>query len=442
MLHQFKNFISEKKLFAPDDKLLIAVSGGVDSIALAHLCSAAGLKFDIAHCNFGLRGKESEGDEKFVMQLAAKYNVRFFTTRFQTQTIADEQGISIQMAARQLRYEWFNKILKIEKHKYILTAHHKDDELETFFINIIRGTGIGGLHGIPVKRNKIVRPLLFASRANIEAYVIKHKLKYRADSSNASDKYLRNKLRHQVIPILKDMNPNLETTIGKNIERIQQVEQLYRQTIKEKKQTLFSTKGQAIHIDIKKLKACKPVEVFIYELLKPYGFNETSCKDVVHALTSSDSGQQYYSATHRLLKNRSHLIISPRLNSVRKKYVVAATTKKIIEPLILSFSKVKVQAYQLPTLPAIASLDYDKLKFPLVIRGWEKGDAFRPLGMKTNKKLSDFFIDNKLSLVEKENTWLLISGQDIVWVIGQRVDDRYKITEETKHIYRIVLNNL
>ncbi len=442
MLNQFKNFISEKKLFAPDDKLLIAVSGGIDSIALTHLCLAAGLQFDIAHCNFGLRNKESDGDEKFVKQLAAKYKVQFFNTRFQTQTLADKQGISIQMAARQLRYEWFNEILKIEKHSYLLTAHHKDDEIETFLINIIRGTGIGGLHGIPVQRNNIARPLLFASRANIEAYVIKHKLKYREDSSNNSDKYLRNKLRHKVIPILREMNPNLGSTIGKNIERILQVEQVYRQTINEKTQTLISTKEQAIHIDIKKLKACKPVEVFIYELLKPYGFNETICKDVALALTSSDSGQQYYSATHRLLKNRSQLIISPRLKSVQKKYSVTVKTKKTNKPVALSFSKIKVQSYQLPSLPSIASLDYNKLKFPLVIRKWKKGDAFRPLGMNTNKKLSDFFIDNKLSLVEKENTWLMVSGQDIVWVIGQRVDDRYKITVATKHIYKIVLNNL
>lgn len=439
MLDRFKNFINDKKLFVSKDKLLLAVSGGIDSVVLAHLCHEAGLKFGIAHCNFGLRAEESEGDEKFVKQLSEKFKVPFYSTHFNTQAFADEQSISIQMAARQLRYKWFEEIRKKNKYDLVLIAHHKDDEIETLFINLIRGTGISGLHGIPLQRGKIVRPLLFATRNEIEQYVLQNNLSFREDSSNSSDKYIRNKLRQKVIPVLKEINSSLEATISKNIERLQQVEQVYREAVEQKIKSLVVKKKNTIEVDVKKLLKLYPVAVYIYELLKPFGFNEAVCADVLGVIKDKTSGRQFFSQTHRLLKDRSKLIITSHSKGAEEEFVIKAGLKKINKPFAMSISQVKAASYTIPRSAQIASVDLGKLKFPLTIRKWKQGDAFRPLGMTTKKKLSDFFIDNKFSLIDKENTWLLLSGTDIVWVIGHRVDDRYKVTGKTRVVYKLAI---
>lgn len=437
MLNRFKKFISDKNLFTPEHKLLVAVSGGMDSVVLAQLCHKAGYKFGIAHCNFGLRGDESEGDEKFVEQLANKFNVQFHTKHFDTKAFADTQNISVQMAARQLRYEWFEELRKANKYDRIVIAHHKDDEIETLFINLIRGTGIGGLHGIPLQRDKIVRPLLFAARADIENYAKSNKLLFREDSSNSSDKYIRNKLRHKVIPVLREINPNLGAAISRDIEHFQQVEKIYREAIGEKLAKLIVKRKNGIEVDVRKLLKLDPVSVYLFELLQPYGFNETACHDVLKAMIDDRTGRRFFSATHRLVTDRLRLIITSNAVSGEEEYLIQPGVKKITEPLSLTVSKSKAGSYNISRSARVASVDFDKLKFPLAIRKWRKGDAFRPLGMKHKKKLSDFFIDSKFSLIDKENTWLLTSGADIVWVIGYRIDDRFKVTDKTKIVYVI-----
>lgn len=437
MLNRFKKFISDKNLFTPEHRLLLAVSGGVDSVVLAYLCYKAGFNFSIAHCNFGLRGEESEGDEKFVEQLADKFNVQFHTKHFDTQAFADTHNISVQMAARQLRYEWFEEIRKTNKYDRVVIAHHKDDEIETLFINIIRGTGISGLHGIPLQRDNIVRPLLFATRADIENYAKNNKLLFREDSSNSSDKYIRNKLRHKVIPVLKEINPNLEAAISRDIEHFQQVEKIYKEAIGRKLAKLIVKRKNGIEADVRKLLRLNPAPVYLYELLSPYGFNDTVCNDVLKAMLDDRTGRRFFSATHRLVKDRLRLIITSNAVSGEEEYLIRSGMKKLTEPLSLTVSKSKAVSYSIPRSTRVASLDFDKLKFPLTIRKWRKGDAFRPLGMKHKKKLSDFFIDNKFSLIDKEHTWLLTSGTDIVWVIGYRLDDRFKVTDKTKNVYVI-----
>lgn len=435
MLNRFKKFISDKDLFTPEHKLLLAVSGGIDSVVLAYLCHEAGYKFGIAHCNFGLRGKESEGDEKFVKQLAKKFKVQFHTKHFDTQAFAGKHNVSVQMAARQLRYEWFEEIRKANKYDHVAIAHHKDDEMETLFINLIRGTGIGGLHGIPLQRGKIVRPLLFATRFDIEDYVKKNEISFREDSSNSSDKYIRNKLRHKVIPVLKEINSNLGAAISRDIEYFQQVEKIYREAIGEKLPRLIVKKKNGVEVDVRKLLKLDPAPVYLYELLSPYGFNETVCNDVLKAMIDDRTGRQFFSATHRLVKDRFRLIITSNTVSGDGEYVIRSGMKKVTEPLSLTFSKIKAGSYTISRSRQVASVDFNKLKFPLIIRKWRKGDAFRPLGMKQKKKLSDFFIDNKFSLIDKENTWLLTSGTHIVWVIGHRINDRFKVADKTEIVY-------
>ena len=437
MLEFFKKFISEERLVTSGKTLLLAVSGGIDSVVLTDLSNRAGLKFAIAHCNFGLRGKESDGDEIFVNQLAKKHKVEFHSKRFDTKAFAAEHKVSIQMAARELRYQWFDKLLTENKYSELLVAHHKDDEVETFFINLIRGTGIAGLHGIALKREKIVRPLLFTNRKNIEKYARQNKLAYREDSSNASEKYLRNKLRLKIIPLLKEINPSLESGINKSIQRIREFEQLISETVQAKLDAIRVKKKNGIEIDCKKLAMLNPASVYMYELLKPFGFNESVCKEVSTIISEKSSGKQFLSRTHRLLKNRDTLIITDLLKKAPKEFQLKVTTKKVTQPFRLTISKTEVKSLRIPSAASTACLDFDKLKFPLSIRRWRNGDAFYPLGMKTQKKLSDFFIDNKYSMLDKERAWLLTSGQDIVWVIGKRIDERYKITKETKTVYKL-----
>lgn len=442
MQNIFLSYIKNQKLFIPSDKILLTVSGGIDSVVMCELFHKAKLKFAIAHCNFQLRAKESDADELFVKQLAKTYNVEFFCKRFNTSSHADKQKSSIQMAARELRYEWFEDIRKKEKCQYITTAHHLDDSIETFFINLIRGTGIAGLHGILPKQGKIIRPLLFTNKKEIESFAKKNKLHYREDSSNASDKYVRNKLRHHVIPVFKELNPDFETSVNETIQRLKEVELIYKNEIENKRATIVKEEKSSITISIKHLKKLQPLSAYLYNFLKPYNFNASAVEAIIAGL-DGESGKQFFSDTHRLIKDRELLIIESRKSEVgnRKLKNLKFKIKTGIKELIINEFKLrfkilqKTTNYELRTSNFIANLDFDKLRFPLEIRKWEKGDAFYPLGMKGKKKLSDFFIDKKLSVNQKENTWLLTSKGKIVWVIGLRIDDRFKITDKTRKIY-------
>ena len=440
------NYIKKEKLFGPAEKVLLTVSGGIDSILMCELFHKAGLKFGIAHCNFQLRAEESEADETFVKTLAKKYNVSMHSIKFNTAVYAKENKLSIQVAARQLRYQWFEGIKEHYGYNYIATAHHQDDSIETFFINLIRGTGISGLHGILPKKGNIIRPMLFTTKNEIELYVKKNKLKFREDSSNASDKYQRNKIRNQLIPLLKELNPAIRQTIADDIKRLGDTEKIYRKEISAKRAEIVKEDKHSIRISIKELKKLNPLTPYLFEFLYPLGFNSATVDEIISCLDGL-SGKHFFSATHRLIKDREYLIIEqgtgdPESKKEKKEkfFFVKKNQKKITTPgLEIHFSTADPESHKLNTDNKFANLDYDKLEFPLEIRKWQKGDQFYPLGMKGKKKLSDFFIDKKLSIAEKENVWLLTSTGKIVWVTGHRIDERFKITKKTKKIYIVEL---
>ncbi len=437
LLRRFKKFVSEEKLFVPDDHILLAVSGGMDSVSMCHLFFLARYKFTIAHCNFHLRDEDSNKDAVFVKQLAEKYKVCFFQKDFNTTEYATQQGISIEMAARQQRYDWFNELL--EKHNFysVATAHHLDDSIETVLINLVRGTGIAGLHGILPKHNSIIRPLVFATREEIEQFVKAEQLSFRQDLSNHSVIFQRNKIRHEIIPVLKSINPAFVQTMQANINRFKDTEKIVRSVIEKNIPSLIKIKNNKTSISIRKLNRLGTVEVYLYELLNKFNFNSSVIHDIANSLNDI-SGKQFFSPDYRLIKDRQHLILGKiKQENLNNTFWVQAENSSIHKPVKLKISFMKGKNHTLSKEKNIADIDQDKIKFPLLIRRWQRGDAFYPLGMKQEKKLSDFFIDNKLSLSEKENSWLLCSDNKIVWVIGQRLDNRFKITSATKNILRI-----
>jgi tRNA(Ile)-lysidine synthase len=441
MHHALLKYIQRENLFKPKEKILLAVSGGVDSVVLCDLFHAAGMSVGIAHCNFNLRAAESDGDEQFVKELAANYKTSFHHIRFDTDAYAKKNKVSIQVAARELRYEWFEKIRTHYNYNYIATAHHQGDVIETFFINLIRGTGISGLRSIVPKQGNIIRPLLFATKKSILAYAEKNKITYREDSSNASDKYLRNKIRHHLLPVLNELSPVAETAIVHSIEKLREAEFIYKKAIEDVHSKLCIERGNTICMAIPELKKLNPVATYLYELLKPYGFNAASANDIINVL-SGESGKQFLSSTHRLIKDRDFLIIEPLTTAeTGEEYLIEKDQVEFKIPgseLNLYF-QFTTPEYPISNAISTTAIDLAKLNFPLTIRKWKVADVFHPLGMKGKKKLSDFFIDKKLSLIEKENTWLLCSDETIVWVIGMRLDDRFKVNENTKKMVVIEL---
>jgi len=441
MLQDFKAYIKAESLFTQSDRILLAVSGGVDSIAMVRLFKDAGFEFGIAHSNFGLRGEESDGDETFVKELAAHIGVAFHVKHFDTKQFAAGQKISIQMAARDLRYEWFNEILTKNGYSYIATAHHLDDQSETFFINILRGAGISGMHGILPKQGKVIRPLMFTTRERISSFALGLGLAWREDRSNKSRKYLRNKLRLDVLSELYKINPQFSHKLNESISHLRDVESIYNSHIAGITADLVQHTPEGILISIDWVYEYEPHDTYLYELLKPFGFTFAVVKEIVHSLDTF-SGKIFYSPTHRLLRDRENFIIQPlsELNaesSISETYTLNRDTVQIASPVALEI----YETIEIDGLPigkaSIACIDADKLVFPLQLRKWEKGDWFMPLGLKGKKKLSDFFTDQKLSLAEKEKIWLLVSGKDIVWVIGKRIDNRFRITPKTKNAFVI-----
>ena len=436
-VRSLKQFVESWKIFSGDDFILLAVSGGIDSTVMAHLFYQARFRFAIAHCNFCLRGTDSDGDADFTQKLAFDLKVPFFAEKFDTAAIASQQGISIQMAARDLRYAWFEKIRLENGFNFIATAHHLDDQVETFLINLIRGTGIAGLHGIPVKNETIIRPLMFAFRKDIEQFALQHQIIYRKDHSNDETKYLRNKIRHDVIPLLNNMNPEFTRGLTASINRISAFEQIGNRALENWRKDALTTDGKNHFIDIRQLIRSEPVEPFAWALLSPYGFNETQVSNILDCLGKKNS-KTIRSSTHLLIKDRTRLVISPiEQKTDNKSYEIGcfAHKKTITEPIALRFERMNdVKNYEIPVTEKIASLDFNKIQFPLVVRKWQHGDVFYPLGMKRKKKLSDFFIDQKFSQSEKEQTWILCSGNDIAWIIGCRIDHWFRVTAETTEL--------
>jgi tRNA(Ile)-lysidine synthase len=430
MKNKVQNFILEKSLFSREDKLILGISGGADSVCLMHILLALGYRFDLAHCNFNLRGKESDEDEVFVQELAKKHQLKLHVKQFDTEGYAAENKISTQMAARDLRYAWFNHLLLTKNAKYIAIAHHENDDIETFFINLIRGSGLKGLLGISDKTNSIVRPLMAITRDEIESYLDENKLRYRDDSSNSSVKYLRNKIRHELMPLLAEMNPSIQQTISEEMRILEGVSQVYSCKIEEVRKDLMQEKNGIVQFETSDLLALKPLHNYLYELLSPYGFVTI---DAIAKALKGQSGKQFFSNTHQLLVDREFIFISELDVKKNESITIEEMTKEIKHPIQLNFSK--TDNLEWIKNKNIAQLDYDKLQFPLTLRKWKKGDKFMPLGMQTFKKLSDFFIDNKFSILDKNKQWLLCSNNDIVWVVGHRIDERYKLQSKTKKVY-------
>ncbi|SDQ72068.1 tRNA lysidine(34) synthetase TilS [Flagellimonas zhangzhouensis] len=431
MFPQFKNHINNNLAFLNGKKLLVAFSGGLDSVVLAHLCVGNKMEIALAHCNFNLRGEESDGDEDFVRQLGSKLGISVFVEHFETKQFAEDQRVSVQMAARELRYQWFEELLKIEGFDFVLTAHHADDSLETFIINLSRGTGIEGLSGIPEVNGNLVRPLLEFSREEILAYADANEIKWREDSSNAENKYLRNKIRHEIVPKLKELHPSMLQNFQNTQKHLQQTDALATNHLLEVKHKLFQYEEDQIKIKIGDLLELKPLDAYLYGLLNPYGFTEwNDVKHLLHAM----SGKQVFSKTHGLLKNRDVLILSKLNNRVQQEFPVYLDGTPAESPVTLKLEPVR--SMQNPEKKTIF-LDKEKLNFPLVLRNWEKGDYFYPFGMKGKKKLSKFFKDEKLDLISKEKQWLLCSNDEIVWVVGKRADERFKVEDSTQEIIKI-----
>ena len=437
MLRKLVRHIEKENLFYRDEKLLIACSGGLDSVVLLHLLFKMEVECVVAHCNFRLRGQDSDGDEVFVGQLAEKYGFPFCTTAFDTTAYAKEKGISIEMAARDLRYEWFESIRQASMCQYILTAHHAVDVIETILINLARGTGIHGLTGINAKKGQLIRPLLPFSREEIRSYAHENNLEFREDYTNAQTDFVRNKIRHQIIPVLEEINPAILKTMTENVGRFRDIEAIYNNEITSKRVTFIDQEGGRLLILIAELKKLTAPNSHLYELLSPFGFHSRDVANIIESLDAI-SGKMFYSEKYQLLRDREYLVLTEREEKEAGEYELSKSGLTIEEEL-----KLECRIFERPsdfkfsTDPQIACFDADKLTFPLKLRKWQEGDVFHPIGMKGRKKVSDYFIDNKFSLSDKEDAWLLVSGEDIIWLVGHRMDDRYKITKATRSIYQV-----
>ncbi|HSI68954.1 MAG TPA: tRNA lysidine(34) synthetase TilS [Gillisia sp.] len=429
----FKNLIKSDFPDLGSARLLLAVSGGVDSVVLAHLCKKAKLDFSIAHCNFNLREDESDADEEFVMELGDALEVEVFSESFDTAAYAEEAGISIQMAARDLRYDWFEDLRGTLKYDFILTAHHANDDLETFIINLVRGSGLEGFTGIKARNNKIIRPFLTFSRREIEAYARENHISWREDSSNASSKYMRNRIRHQVIPVLEDLNPQLLQSFTLTQEHLQESFDLLEDYVGLLYSEIVSKTEHGYSLKINVLQKVPNTRAVLYHLLKTFGFTEWND---VHDLLKAQPGKMVFSATHRLIKDREYLLLTEKPSETEDRVYEISEGEEIVMLPPGTFSIEEVEDIG-ETAPNVLYVEREKLEFPLVLRKWQEGDLFYPFGMKGKKKISDFFKDKKLSLPEKENTWLLCSGDRIAWVVNHRADARFAVTDPSRKILKI-----
>ncbi len=430
MQNNFKKYIEEHQLISKNDSLLVAVSGGVDSIVLLHLLHSEGYKIAIGHCNFSLRGKESDEEEKFVRKLAKSLKLDIYVNTFSTAEYAKNRGVSTQMAARELRYDWFNQLCAEHEYSKIVVAHHLDDQIETVLLNFTRGTGIMGLTGMAPAHGNVIRPLLFATREEILTYATKNKLKWKEDSSNKEDKYARNNIRHHVIPILKSINPGLYQTFAHSEQRIKNVQSIY---TKEKRDFLVNAAFDGGWKFVVKTTIADPHKIALFrEALMDFGFSHSQLEDILESADAT-SGKQFLGNHCRLIKDRKEWILTP-VAKEEHEYLLE-TAESITAPFTMEVKVKSNKAIKFSKDPSVALLDYDKLKFPLKLRKWKKGDFFFPFGMKGKMKLSDYFVNHKFSLADKENVWILESGSDIVWLMGHRIDDRFKIGQKTKKVY-------
>lgn len=461
LVQRFKEFIQQENLFHSKDKLLLAVSGGVDSVVLCELCKQAGYHFVIAHCNFQLRGKESERDENFVRSLGNKYGVEVLIKKFETEKYAGEKKIGIQEAARDLRYGWFAQMVHgpgtIDHGQmktspfaiHVLTAHHADDNIETVLMNFSRGTGLDGLTGIPVKHGYVRRPLLSFWKEELIEFAKENDLGFVEDSSNQSSKYTRNLFRNEIIPLISKVFPQVKSNLQDNIDRFKEIDKLYHVSVEELKKKLCKVKKSEVHIPVKQLMAYQN-RAMIFEIISEYGFSEKQIDEVIR-LAESESGKFIESSgRHRIIKFRNWFIISQKNSGHAETIVIEEHTKDIQHSTFnIQFTTLQTTnlptgqaGFKPPTTNSIACLDANEISFPLILRKWKQGDYFYPLGMKKKKKLARFFIDQKLSKTDREKIWVIEMNKKIIWVVGLRIDDRFKITDKTTSVLKISLESL
>lgn len=441
MLEEFRKYIDENNLISQSDRVLLAVSGGIDSMVMAHMFLAIKTDFGIAHCNFSLRGKESDKDEDFVKQFAESHGIPFFSERFDTSGFASEKGISIQMAARDLRYRWFEEICLRNNYSLVSVAHNLNDNVETFLINLSRGTGIAGLNGMKSKNKKIIRPLLFATRKAIIDYSNQNHVDYREDKSNAETKYTRNKIRHVIIPGFKEINPSFETTITETAERLNEINEIITAHISGVRDKICIIRDDTIAFKINALQGLTPKLTLLFELFRPYGIGKGQMDDLLK-LIKGKTGSQLITPGYRLINNRKEILVSKREVFSENYFEISSAEdfSKFSENISAEIKPIN-KDFSIPSSSNIACLDADKLSYPMVIRKWKHGDSFYPLGMKQKKKLSDYFVDNKYSFFRKEHSRILESEGKIVWILNDRIDNRFKILPSTQNALIIEVQN-
>ncbi|MCL2562114.1 MAG: tRNA lysidine(34) synthetase TilS [Rikenellaceae bacterium] len=423
MLSRFQKCIAEHGLVSKDDKVLLAVSGGVDSMTMLALFAESGYDVAVAHCNFGLRGEESDGDEELVRKEAARRGVPFHSRRFDTTGEMERTGESVQIAARRLRYEWFSELCAEHGYTKVATAHHADDSIETFFINLLRGTGLRGLTGIGITNGRVIRPLLFATRQEIEEYARQGGLAFREDSSNSSTAYVRNKIRHELTPRLREMSTAFAETMERNMERLGEAQAFIGAAMERVRTETIEQRNEFIYIYPGRIDPSLPVRFVLYELLAPYGFRGEAVEALVAALHAAASGKRFYARDYVAHTDRGTIIVAP---------LASADSRE------LTMRRLKIEEVETLHVPSsIALLDADLLQFPLEIRRWREGDSFVPLGMTGRKKVSDYLIDTKVPLAEKERQLVVVSGGQIAWLVGRRIDNRCRITPKTENVLEI-----
>ena len=438
MFEQFRKYINDNHLINKGDRILVALSGGVDSMVLAELLRREGCDITFAHCNFHLRGAESDGDEQFVREYAERLGVKLFVKQFDTMEFVENQKVSVEMAARELRYAWFDELLNSGFNKLAL-AHHADDQIETFFINLLRGSGIKGLKAIQPCNGMYIRPLLWASREEIKKFAIENDIQWREDSTNSDTVYLRNKIRHDLMPVFDSVKPDAREKILESVTHLAAENQLYRELLKEKISQIETINGELHSIDKSSLKQIViPTEgrnliqlkQLLFEYIRSLGFSFSQCESIFAAL-DGEPGKEFYSNDYQLVVEKDSIEIFP-IDLERTRH--ALSQQVAIQPV-----RTRHALFQLITdNPNIAQLDYDTLKLPLKTRFWQQGDRFRPLGMRGTKLVSDFFNDMNFTAFQKKTTPVLVDSDDqIVWIVGYRIDDRFKITDKTKTICEI-----
>lgn len=432
ILSQVKEYIQQNIPLVENDKVLVGLSGGADSVALLSILKELGYCCFAAHCHFALRGEESDRDRNFAKQISAKLGVPFIEVKFDTLKYAADKKISVEMACRELRYEWFEAQRTALGCRYLAVAHHRDDSVETVLINLIRGTGISGLTGIAPLNGTVIRPILGLSREEVENYISQCNLNYVTDSTNKETIYVRNKIRNRILPLMKEINPSVYEAIEATSVHLSETELIYREALNKKIESIVEVRDEVAYIKIEKLTEQTAVRTILYEILKPYGFITSQLNDII-ASFNEESGKRFFSLTHRIIKDRNRLIVAPL--GKEDNYLIHYPANEML----------RVEYMAVEDLPpftrdkSCAYFDADKLPENLILRHWRMGDRFLPFGMKGTQKLSDYFTTHKFSLLQKEQIWLLVAGDEILWLVGERQSDKYRITPTTQRVVKFTI---